>query len=50
MVRYCALNIDPAAPIKFGLLTQSPTGEGTTATFASVRFTATTLSDVRDGS
>lgn len=35
---------------RLGLEVQAPTGDGCTATFAQVRFTPTTLGDLRDGS
>ena len=48
LVRHFAL--DAPAGLTAGFLTQSPTGEGCTATFDDVRFTAQTLADLRDGS
>jgi regulation of enolase protein 1 (concanavalin A-like superfamily) len=40
----------PALPMSAGFLTQSPTGDGCTATFSDVVFASTTLLDPRDGS
>jgi uncharacterized protein len=48
LVRHFAL--EAPGPLAAGFLAQSPTGEGCTATFDDVRFTAQTLADLRDGS
>ena len=48
LVRHFAL--ETPGPLAAGFLAQSPTGEGCTATFDDVRFTAQTLADLRDGS
>jgi regulation of enolase protein 1 (concanavalin A-like superfamily) len=48
LVRHCAFDAPPR--VNAGFLAQSPTGDGCTATFADVRFAATTLAELRDGS
>ena len=48
LVRHFAL--DAPDGLAAGLLAQSPTGDGCTATFDDVRFAARTLADLRDGS
>jgi len=48
LVRHFAL--DAPNGVAAGLLAQSPTGEGCTATFDEVRFEVRTLADLRDGS
>jgi regulation of enolase protein 1 (concanavalin A-like superfamily) len=48
LVRHFAL--DAPDGLAAGFLTQSPTGDGCTATFDDVRFEARTLADLRDGS
>jgi regulation of enolase protein 1 (concanavalin A-like superfamily) len=48
LVRHFAL--DAPVGLAAGLLAQSPTGDGCTATFDEIRFAARTLSDLRDGS
>jgi uncharacterized protein len=42
-------SLDTEAPIEIGLLAQSPTGSGCTATFDTVRFAAERLADIRNG-
>ena len=49
LLRYFRLR-DPASPISIGFCSQSPTGEGCTSTFGGIRWSSTTLADVRDGS
>jgi uncharacterized protein len=48
LVRHFALETPEG--LTAGLLAQSPTGEGCTATFDDVRFETRTLADLRDGS
>jgi uncharacterized protein len=48
LVRHFAL--EAPGSLAAGFLAQSPTGEGCTATFDDVRFTAQKLADLRDGS
>jgi len=48
LVRHFAL--DAPAGLTAGFLTQSPTGEGCTASFDDVRFVAEPLAELRDGS
>jgi hypothetical protein len=50
MVRYFALGDPAAAAVKIGFAAQSPSGEGTTATFSSISFDTHRLTGVRDGS
>jgi len=50
LVRYFTLGLPDACPIRVGLLAQSPTGDGCAVRFEQVRFHATRLTDVRDGS
>jgi regulation of enolase protein 1 (concanavalin A-like superfamily) len=47
LVRHFAL--DAPDGLAAGLLAQSPTGDGCTATFDEIRFEARTLADLRDG-
>lgn len=47
LVRYFAL--EPAGELEAGFLAQSPTGEGCTATFDHIRYTARRLDDLRGG-
>jgi regulation of enolase protein 1 (concanavalin A-like superfamily) len=47
LVRHFALTDDDE--IEVGFLAQSPTGEGCTARFSEIRFSATTLADLRSG-
>jgi uncharacterized protein len=48
LVRHCAF--EAPGRLTAGFLAQSPTGAGCTATFDDVRFAATTLAELRDGS
>jgi regulation of enolase protein 1 (concanavalin A-like superfamily) len=48
LVRHFAL--EAPSDVAAGLLAQSPTGEGCTATFDEIRFEARTLADLRNGS
>jgi uncharacterized protein len=48
LVRHFAL--DAPGPLAAGLLAQSPTGDGCTATFDQIHFAARTLANLRDGS
>lgn len=50
MVRYFALGAVPPASVKVGIMAQSPSGEGTTATFSELLLESRTLGGVRDGS
>ena len=47
MVRYFAL--DRSADVAVGFQAQSPTGKGCTVTFSDIRYTPTTLTDLRGG-
>jgi hypothetical protein len=46
LIRYFALDGDPAV----GFLAQAPTGEGCTVRFEEIRYAATRLAELRDGS
>jgi regulation of enolase protein 1 (concanavalin A-like superfamily) len=50
LVRYFSMGETVPDMIKLGVLAQSPTGAGTTATFTDVAFEARTLAAIRDGS
>ncbi len=50
MVRYFALGDPAPETVKIGFAAQSPSGEGTTATFTNIAFDTTRLTGVRDGS
>ena len=50
MVRYFALGDPAPETVKIGFVAQSPSGEGTTATFSNICFDTKTLTGVRDGS
>jgi uncharacterized protein len=50
LARYFTLHVPAEQPIRVGILAQSPMGDGTTVVFSRLRFGATTLTDVRDGS
>lgn len=47
LVRHFALGTD--CELRVGFLAQSPTGEGCTARFSEIAFSATTLQDIRSG-
>ncbi|KAA9154130.1 DUF1349 domain-containing protein [Microbacterium lushaniae] len=49
LVRHFAL-ASTAAPLRVGFEAQSPVGDGCDVTFSDIRFTATSLGDLRDGS
>lgn len=50
MVRYFAMGDPAPESVKIGFVAQSPSGEGTTATFSHITFDTKTLTQVRDGS
>lgn len=50
MVRYFGMGDPAPEAVKIGFAAQSPSGEGTTATFSNIRFDAQRLTEVRDGS
>lgn len=50
MVRYFGMRDSAPESVKIGFVAQSPSGEGTTATFSHIAFDAKTLTQVRDGS
>jgi regulation of enolase protein 1 (concanavalin A-like superfamily) len=50
MVRYFAMGDPAPESVKIGFAAQSPSGEGTTATFSHISFDTKTLTQVRDGS
>lgn len=50
MVRYFAMGDPAPETVKIGFAAQSPSGEGTTATFSNIAFDTQTLAGVRDGS
>lgn len=50
MVRYFTMGPRTPATIKVGLLAQSPSGNGTTASFTRLSYSTDTLLEVRDGS
>ncbi|MBT2533808.1 DUF1349 domain-containing protein [Arthrobacter sp. ISL-48] len=50
MVRYFALGDPAPETVKIGFVAQSPSGDGTTATFSNIAFDTKTLTEVRDGS
>ncbi len=50
LIRYFSLSAThPDANLRVGFLTQSPTGEGCTATFSDIAFERRTLEDIRSG-
>jgi regulation of enolase protein 1 (concanavalin A-like superfamily) len=49
LVRHFSLGLAPTAPVKVGLLAQSPTGTGCSAVFSEVSLQSATLGDIRDG-
>ncbi len=49
-VRHLDLAADTADEVRVGFEAQSPLGQGCTATFTDIGFTAATLADLRDGS
>lgn len=50
MVRYFAMGDPSPDTVKIGFVAQSPSGEGTTATFSNIAFDTQALTAVRDGS
>lgn len=50
MVRYFSMGRPVTEPVRIGFVAQSPSGEGTWATFRNVSFSPSTLTGVRDGS
>lgn len=50
MIRYFSVGRSAAETLQVGFVAQSPAGSGTWATFSDIRFTRTTLLEVRDGS
>ena len=49
LVRHFSLGIPSSAPVKVGLLAQSPTGDGCVAVFNHVHLAHGSLGDIRDG-
>ena len=50
MVRYFAMGNPAPESVRIGFAAQSPSGQGTTATFSRIAFDTKTLTEVRDGS
>lgn len=50
LVRYFSVGRSAAETLQVGFVAQSPAGSGTWATFTDIRFSRTTLLEVRDGS
>jgi regulation of enolase protein 1 (concanavalin A-like superfamily) len=49
LVRHFSLGLAPEAPVKLGVLAQSPHGEGCAARFTQLRYEERTLGDIRSG-